>query len=126
MRCDACSGCSSRITSSAARTRTGRRFIYALIFGPLRSEVAEDLEPLKAELLGWTEAAIRRLAEAGLVTRDKVDGCSTALRGLIVISTMDFLYGDRPLGQDLAVRQVDDILNGFGNGRAHAGLEGER
>jgi TetR/AcrR family transcriptional regulator len=102
------------------------RFIYALIFGPLHSEVAEDLEPLKAELLGWTEAAVRRLAEAGVVARERVDGCSTALRGLMVISTMDFLYGDRPLGQDLAVRQVDEILNGFGNRRAPEGLEGKR
>ena len=68
------------------------RFIYALLFGPLGSEVAGELEPFKAELFGWTEAAVRRLAEAGVVARDRVDACCTACRGLIVISTLDFLY----------------------------------
>jgi AcrR family transcriptional regulator len=101
------------------------RFIYGIIFGPLRSQVAEDLEPLKAELLGWTEAAVRRLAEAGLVPRERLEGCSAILRGLIVISTLDFLYGNRGLSQDLAVRQLDEVLNGFGNGRVRKGLEEE-
>ena len=45
------------------------RFIYALLFGPLRSEVVGELEPFKAELFGWTEAAVRRLAEAGVVSQ---------------------------------------------------------
>jgi AcrR family transcriptional regulator len=99
------------------------RFIYSLLFGPLRSEVAGELEPFKAELLGWTEASVRRLAEAGILARDRVDACCTALRGLIVISTLDFLFGDKPLGQDLANRQVHEILNGYGNGRALDGSE---
>lgn len=97
------------------------RFIYALIFGPARSEVSADLEPFKEELFGWTEAAVRRLAEAGLVARERVDDCSAAYRGLIVISTLDFLYADRPLGRDLARRQVQDILTGFGNGQSLGG-----
>ncbi len=102
------------------------RFIYALFFGPVRSEVVADLEPFKAELLGWTEAAVRRLAEAGIVARERVDACCTALRGLIVICTLDFLFGDKGLGQDLANRQVHEILHGFGNGQALDGLEREK
>ncbi len=94
------------------------RFIYGLLFGPLRSEVAGDLEPFKADLAGWTEAAVRRLAEAGLVAKDRVDACCAAFRGSIVISTLDYLFGDKPLGQDLAIRQVHDVLHGFGIGRA--------
>jgi len=90
------------------------RFIYALIFGPLGSEVAGELEPFKAELFGWSEAAVRRLAEAGLVARERVDSCSAACRGLIVISTLDFLYGGKTLGLDLAHRQAIDVLRGFG------------
>jgi AcrR family transcriptional regulator len=90
------------------------RFIYGLMLGPMRSEVAGELEPLKAQTAGWTEAAVRRLAEAGLVARDRLDACCTAFRGLIVISTLDYLFGDKPLGQDLAVRQVNDVLQGFG------------
>jgi TetR/AcrR family transcriptional regulator len=99
------------------------RFIYSLFFGPLRSEVAGELEPFKADLFGWTEAAVRRLAEAGLVARERVDGCCSAFRGLIVVSTLDFLFEGRPLGQDLASRQVREILFGFGNGQALDGLE---
>jgi AcrR family transcriptional regulator len=89
------------------------RFIYALLFGPLGSEVAGELDPCKADLFGWIEAAVRRLAEAGIVARERVEACSTACRGLIVVATLDFLYNDRPLGQDLARRQVDDLLRGF-------------
>jgi AcrR family transcriptional regulator len=102
------------------------RFIYGLLFGPLRSEVAGDLEPFKVDLASWTEAAVRRLAEAGLVSKNRLDACATAFRGLIVISTLDFLFGDKPLGQDLAIRQVDDVLNGFGSemGRRLDGGEG--
>jgi AcrR family transcriptional regulator len=89
------------------------RFIYALLFGPLGSEVAGELEPFRDSLLSWTEAAVRRLAEAGIVPRHRVEACSTACRGLIVISTLDFLYHDKALGSDLARLQVNDLLNGF-------------
>jgi AcrR family transcriptional regulator len=102
------------------------RFIYSLLFGPLRSEVAGELEPFKADLFGWTEAAVRRLAEAGIISRERVDGCCAAFRGLIVISTLDFLFQGRPLGRDLAHRQLREILNGFGEGRALDGLERDK
>ncbi len=93
------------------------RFIYALIFGPLGSDVAGELEPFKADLCGWTEAAVRRLAEAEIVARPRVEALSLACRGLIVVSTLDFLYRDLPLPTDLATRQVEDLLRGFGEKR---------
>ena len=101
------------------------RFIYSLLFGPRGSEVAGDLEPFKADLLGWTEAAVRRLAEAGIIARERVDACCAAFRGLILVSTLDFLFGDRALGQDLAHRQLHEILYGFGNGRVLDGPESD-
>jgi AcrR family transcriptional regulator len=91
------------------------RFIYALLFGPLGSEVAGELEPFRDSLLSLTEAAVRRLAESEFVPRQRVEACSTACRGLIVISTLDFLYHDRSLGGDLARLQVESLLNGFGS-----------
>jgi hypothetical protein len=48
------------------------------------------------------------------VARDRIDACSTACRGLIIVSTLDFLFRERPLGGDLARRQVNDLLRGFG------------
>jgi AcrR family transcriptional regulator len=101
------------------------RFIYSLLFGPLRSEVAGELEPFKTDLASWTEAAVRRLAEAGLVPRDRVDACATAFRGLILVSTLDFLFGDKALGQDLAIRQVDDVLHGYGRETSRRVDDGE-
>jgi AcrR family transcriptional regulator len=102
------------------------RFIYSLLFGPRRSEVAVELEPFKLELTGWTDAAVRRLAEVGVIGRDRLDSCCAAFRGLILVSTLDFLFDDRPLGQDLAARQMHEIVYGFGNGRALNGLERDK
>jgi AcrR family transcriptional regulator len=89
------------------------RFIYALLFGPSVSDVASELESFRDSLLSWTESAVRRLAEADLIARDRVEACCTACRGLIIVSTLDFLYRERPLGGDLARRQVNDLLHGF-------------
>ena len=48
--------------------------------------------------MSWTESAVRRLAEAGIVARDRVEACATACRGLIVISTLDYLYQRKDAG----------------------------
>jgi len=94
------------------------RFLYALIFGPPGSESAIDTECCKDGLVKWTEAAVRRLADAGIIPRERVDACTTMCRGMIVITTVDFLYGDKPLGQDLARVLVSDLLRGFDGRRA--------
>ncbi len=89
------------------------RFIYALLFGPLGNDLAGELEPCKADLVGWIEAGIRRLAEGDVIARDRVDSCSAICRGLVMASTLDYLYADRPLGSGLARRQTADLLDGF-------------
>ena len=99
------------------------RFIYALLFGPLGSEIAGELEPFRDSLVSWTESAVRRLAEVGIVARDRVDACATACRGLIVISTLDYLYHEKTLGRDLARDHVNDLLHGFGASIRAKGLE---
>jgi AcrR family transcriptional regulator len=90
------------------------RFIYALLFGPMGSEVVGELEPFRDSLVSWTDSAVRRLAETGVVPRHRVEACATACRGLIVISTLDYLYRERPLGRDAAREHVHDLLEGFG------------
>jgi AcrR family transcriptional regulator len=94
------------------------RFIYSLLFGPPGSDIVSELESFRDSLLSWTESATRRMAEAGLVPRDRIDACCTACRGLIIVSTLDYLYRERPLGSDLARRQVIDLLQGFGTPHA--------
>jgi AcrR family transcriptional regulator len=89
------------------------RFLYALIFGPPGSAAAGDMGCCKDDMARWIEAAARRLAEAGIVPRDRVDACTTMCRGLIVITTLDYLYGDKPLGRDRARVLVSDLLRGF-------------
>ncbi len=90
------------------------RFIYALLFGPLGAEIAGELEPFRDDLTSWTDSAVRRLAEAGIVPRSRVDACATACRGLIIVSTLNYLYHEKPLGSALASDQVNDLLHGFG------------
>jgi AcrR family transcriptional regulator len=99
------------------------RFLYALIFGPPGSEPAHDMECCKGDLSKWVEVAIGRLAEAGIIDRSRVDACATMFRGLIVISTIDFLYGDKPLGQGLARSLVRDLLVGFAYRRNDGGTD---
>ena len=48
---------------------------------------------------------------------------ATACRGLIVISTLDYLVSRKPLGRDLARQHVDDLLRGFGDSRYLKELE---
>ncbi len=96
------------------------RFIYSVLFGLARSDLAVELEPLRDSLISWTESAVRRLAEADIVPRPLVEACSAACRGLVLVSTVDFLYRDRPLGGDLARRQVEDLLRGFATPRQPA------
>ena len=99
------------------------RFLYALIFGPPGSGAAHDLEPCKEDLGRWTEAAIRRLADAGIICRERVDACLTMCRGLIVITTLNFLYGEKPLGQNVAQALLHDLLKGFDDRQSNQGME---
>lgn len=90
------------------------RFVFALYFGPLGSGLAADLlQSSEAMTRLWAEAA-RSLAEAGLVAPERARACATALRGLIVIHTMDYLYRGGELGPELGRRIVGDLLTGFG------------
>ncbi len=89
------------------------RFVYALFFGPLGSELAAELARFGQTLCDLMAGGVRRLAEDGRIATDRVDACTVALRGLLVISTMDYLYHGADLGAELARRLVGDLLRGF-------------
>jgi hypothetical protein len=63
---------------------------------------------------GIMEAPVRRLADAGVIDPERIDACTTAYRGLIVVSTLDFLCHGKELAAGLAHRLVGDLLGGFG------------
>jgi AcrR family transcriptional regulator len=99
------------------------RFLYALLFGPKASGMGADADCCKVDLKRWTEAAVWRCVEAGIIPGDRVDACMTMCRGMIVISTVDFLYGDKPLGEDRARVLVADLLRGFDARRERGGRD---
>lgn len=91
------------------------RFVYALFFGPLSSGLAGEMERFKGGMACQLSDVVRRAAEAGVVDPDRIEACTSACRGMIVVSTMDFLYRNLDLGPELAGRLVDDLLRGFGS-----------
>lgn len=90
------------------------RFVYALFFGPLASGLSAELAGHGQRLTELMHEGVRRVADAGLIDPDRTGACASAVRGLVVIHTMDFLYRGGTLGPELAGRLVADLLNGFG------------
>jgi AcrR family transcriptional regulator len=91
------------------------RFVYALFFGPLASSLAAELARFGQGLDRMLGEATLRAAEAGLIAADRADHCAAALRGVVTVCTMDFLYKGIELGPGLAGRLVGDLLHGFGS-----------
>jgi AcrR family transcriptional regulator len=91
------------------------RFVYALFFGPLGSGLSAELARFGEELTVQMGRAVDRIAEAGVIDPARAAACTAALRGLIVIHTMDFLYRGDNLGPGLPKRLVSDLLRGFGS-----------
>ena len=102
------------------------RFFFAVGFGPPEAEVAVLMEGCKGDLQGWTHAAFRRCVDSGLFGEADLDTFSTAYRGALVMSVIDFLYHDRPLGEDRARVLVAGLLRGFEGSRRPAGPDHPR
>ena len=99
------------------------RLFFAAAFGPPESDVARLMECDKGNLKGWTEAAFGRCVEAGMVDPGDVEAFSAMFRGMLVISIIDFLYDDKPLGEGRARVLVAALLRAF-EGRRGAGPDG--
>jgi AcrR family transcriptional regulator len=102
------------------------RFAYALFFGPRSSKLAVELSDLGLLLVESVHKVIRCLAAERVIDADRIEECTAAVRGLICIYTMDFLYRDLVLPAELSKRLVVDLLQGFGQRRAAAGAKVER
>ena len=54
------------------------------------------------------------LIRAGIIVDESRERSTAALRGLVTIYTMDYLYRDVSLGPELAARLAADLVRGFG------------
>jgi AcrR family transcriptional regulator len=94
------------------------RFFHAVFFGPLATGLAEEVARCGDGMDSVQHEAIRRLVGAGVVEASRAEDFFLALHGLVVIHTLGFLYRGRPIRPDQARRIVEDLLRGFGAGRA--------
>ncbi len=90
------------------------RFFFALFFGPMGQSLAAELSRFGEQIDGLWRQAARRLAEARVIATERVDACTSCLRGVFMIHMLDFLYRGKDLEPDLARRLVGDVLRGFG------------
>jgi AcrR family transcriptional regulator len=90
------------------------RFLYAICFGPQNSSLQAEMHEFGEAIDAVTADCARRLAEQGVIDRERVDSCSQVIRGLIMSSTLDHIMLGRPLEPGLADRLVVDLLQGFG------------
>src|SRR4051794_36484329 len=61
------------------------RFVFALLFGPMRACLTGELTPYKEALMALMGEAVGRLIEAGHVAPGRAESFMAACRGLIVI-----------------------------------------
>lgn len=100
------------------------RFFFAAAFGPPEGPTGSLMACRKEDLRGPTDAALRRCVEAGLVPEDEFDAFDSMFRGMLTISVIDFLYHDKPLGEDRAGMLVATLLRAFEGRADDAGRDG--
>lgn len=98
------------------------RFFYAIFFGPNGSGLANELAGFGERLDEVLMASVRRLADAGIIAADRAEACFAMIRGMIIVSTMDYLYCGLELSPDRCRRLVDDILRGFAEPGRYDGI----
>jgi AcrR family transcriptional regulator len=93
------------------------RMYYAVCFGPLGADLAEQLFKY-VESLDWPiRETVRRMVAEGFVPAERAEDFLWVCRGLITSTVMDLLYKDREIGPDLPLRLVHDLLYGFAPNR---------
>lgn len=89
------------------------RLLYAVMFGPADESLAAEAEGFVCVISSLLGEATDGLARAGIIPECRAADLTKALRGQVVIHTMDFLYRDGALGPELADRIVSDLLLGM-------------
>lgn len=99
------------------------RFLYGLVFGPVAPGLTEEIAGHADRMDEVLDRAVAMLVAEGLVPKAKASRCTTALRGMITIHTLKYLYRGANLGPGLGRRLVTDLLDGYG---AHRPEESRR
>lgn len=89
------------------------RLLYAVMFGPADEALSAEVDGFARRIGVLLAEATGRLAEAGILPANRTGDLAKAVRGQVVINTMDFLYRDGVLGPDLADHIVVDLLLGL-------------
>ncbi len=89
------------------------RFIHALFFGPWGSHLLAEIAPYCDDFDRVFLVASQRLAEAGVISRGFDDEFTTHIRGLVVVSTLDFLFRHEPLDSGRITGMVERLIHGF-------------
>lgn len=100
------------------------RFFYALFFGPTGSHLSSELATLVQRQQREVSRAVDRVADSGRIDHARRDRFHDAVRGVIVISTMDFLYKNASLPAGMASALVRDLLAGFASRQAEGNMLG--
>ncbi len=90
------------------------RFLYAICFGPQNSSLQAEMHQFGEAIDAVTADCAGRLAEAGVIDRERVASCSQVIRGLIMSSTLDHIMLGTAARAGPGRRLVVDLLQGFG------------
>lgn len=99
--------------SNARHFTDGMRFFYAIYFGPPSNELVVGLEEMMNAPRELMKRAVALAAGAGRLPVERADEFTKALRGMIIVHIVDYLYRDGMLEPGLGSRLVADLLRGF-------------
>lgn len=89
------------------------RFVYAVCFGPVGSGFRDEVHRYGQAFDLTLHDAATRLADAGIIARDRVPACVQVCRGLIMSATLDHIFLCQEIKDGMAARLVSDLLGGF-------------
>ena len=98
------------------------RLVHAILFGPADRALACETDAHLGVLGSILVDAAERVAEAGIIPRDRAACLALAIRGQVMIQSINFLYRGGDLGPELAGRLVRDALIGFAEPDARQAL----